>query len=33
MGILIVEFGVGVTVASVMISVFFAFAGRRRPEA
>lgn len=32
LGILIVEFGVGLTVASVMISVFFAFAGRRRPE-
>ncbi|MDH3233270.1 MAG: Na(+)/H(+) antiporter subunit B [Alphaproteobacteria bacterium] len=32
LGILIVEFGVGVTVASVMISVFFAFAGRRPPE-
>ena len=28
-GILIVEFGVGVTVAAVMITVFFTFAGRR----
>ncbi|MCY4236752.1 MAG: Na(+)/H(+) antiporter subunit B [Rhodospirillaceae bacterium] len=28
-GILIVEFGVGVTVSAVMITVFFAFAGRR----
>lgn len=27
-GILLVEFGVGVTVASTMISIFFAFAGR-----
>ena len=31
-GILIVEFGVGVTVAAVMIAVFFAFAGRKRPD-
>ena len=28
-GILIVEFGVGVTVAAVMITIFFTFAGRR----
>ena len=28
-GILIVEFGVGITVAAVMITIFFAFAGRR----
>ena len=28
-GILIVEFGVGVTVASVMITIFYMFAGRR----
>lgn len=28
LGILLVELGVGITVASVMISVFFAFAGR-----
>lgn len=28
-GILIVEFGVGVTVSAVMITVFFTFAGRR----
>jgi len=28
-GILIVEFGVGVTVAAVMIIIFFTFAGRR----
>ena len=27
-GIIIIEFGVGVTVAAVMISVFFAYAGR-----
>jgi multicomponent Na+:H+ antiporter subunit B len=32
LGIMIVEFGVGLTVASVMISIFFAFAGRRPPE-
>ncbi|NIL98571.1 MAG: Na(+)/H(+) antiporter subunit B [Planctomycetales bacterium] len=30
LGILIVELGVGITVAAVMISVFFAFAGRGR---
>ena len=28
MGIFIVEFGVGLTVASVMVAIFFAFAGR-----
>lgn len=31
-GILLVEFGVGVTVAAVMITVFYAFAGRPRPD-
>lgn len=30
LGILIVEAGVGITVASAMIAIFFAFAGRRR---
>ena len=30
LGILLVELGVGLTVAAVMISVFFAFAGRER---
>jgi len=30
LGILIVEFGVGLTVASVMIAIFFSFAGRPR---
>lgn len=30
MGILVVEAGVGITVASAMIAIFFAFAGRRR---
>lgn len=29
LGILLIEFGVGLTVASVMISIFFAFADRR----
>ncbi len=29
-GIILIELGVGITVASVMISVFFAFAGRGR---
>lgn len=29
-GIMVVEFGVGLTVASVMLSVFFCFAGRER---
>ena len=31
LGILLIEFGVGLTVASVMVTVFFAFAGRRAP--
>ncbi len=31
LGILLVELGVGVTVAAVMITIFFAFAGRGRP--
>jgi len=30
MGILLIELGVGITVAAVMISIFFAFAGRKR---
>jgi len=30
LGILLVELGVGITVAAVMISIFFAFAGRER---
>ncbi len=30
LGILLVELGVGITVASVMIAIFFAFAGRSR---
>ena len=30
LGILLIEFGVGVTVASVMISIFYYFAGRGR---
>ena len=30
LGILLVEFGVGVTVAAVMLTVFYAFAGRAR---
>ena len=29
-GILLVELGVGITVATVMISIFFSFAGRER---
>lgn len=29
MGILLIELGVGITVASVMITIFYAFAGRR----
>lgn len=33
LGILLVELGVGITVASVMISVFFAFAGRGQGDA
>jgi multicomponent Na+:H+ antiporter subunit B len=32
-GILIVEFGVGLTVASVVILIFYLFAGRQKPEA
>ena len=31
LGILIVEFGVGVTVSAVMITIFLAFAGRNAP--
>jgi multicomponent Na+:H+ antiporter subunit B len=31
-GILVVEFGVGVTVAAVMILIFFTFAGRERDK-
>ena len=30
LGILLVELGVGITVAAVLISIFFAFAGRER---
>ena len=30
LGILVVELGVGITVAAVMISIFFSFAGRER---
>jgi multicomponent Na+:H+ antiporter subunit B len=30
LGIIVIEFGVGVTVAAVMVSVFFAYAGRTR---
>jgi len=32
LGILIVELGVGITVAAVMIAIFFAFAGRERTQ-
>ncbi len=32
LGILIIEFGVGMTVASAMITIFFIFAGRDRDE-
>ena len=32
LGILIVELGVGITVSAVMITIFFAFAGRERTE-
>ena len=32
LGILLVELGVGITVAAVMISIFFAFAGRKRSQ-
>ena len=31
-GILLIELGVGITVSSVMLIIFFAFAGRNRPE-
>lgn len=31
LGILVIEAGVGITVASVMLLIFFAFAGRNRP--
>ena len=31
-GIILVELGVGITVASVMVSVFFTFAGHRKKE-
>jgi len=31
-GLLLVEFGVGVTVASVITSIFYVFAGRGRPQ-
>ncbi len=30
LGILLIELGVGITVAAVMISIFFAFSGRKR---
>jgi len=29
-GILVIEFGVGSTVAAVMLTIFYAFAGRQR---
>jgi multicomponent Na+:H+ antiporter subunit B len=32
LGILLVELGVGITVASVMASIFFLFAGRGRSD-
>lgn len=32
LGILVIEVGVGITVSSVMLIIFFAFAGRDRPE-
>ena len=32
LGILVVELGVGITVAAVMIAIFFSFAGRERPS-
>jgi multicomponent Na+:H+ antiporter subunit B len=32
LGIFLVELGVGITVAAVMITVFFTFASRGRPE-
>ena len=31
LGISLVEFGVGTTVAATMITIFFTFAGRKRP--
>ena len=31
-GILVIEAGVGITVASVMIAIFFTFAGRRKAD-
>lgn len=31
-GILLIELGIGITVSSVMLIIFFAFAGRNRPE-
>ena len=31
LGILLVEFGVGLTVAAVMVSTFYAFAGQNQP--
>jgi multicomponent Na+:H+ antiporter subunit B len=32
LGILVIELGVGITVASVMIAIFFSFAGRGQPR-
>ena len=32
LGILLVELGVGITVSAVVISIFFVFAGRERPQ-
>ena len=32
LGILLIELGVGITVFAVMVTIFFAFAGRRRAE-
>ena len=32
LGILLIEFGVGTTVAAVMITIFYNYAGRGRPE-
>jgi multicomponent Na+:H+ antiporter subunit B len=31
LGILLIELGVGITVSAVMLTIFFAFAGRERP--
>lgn len=31
-GIMLIELGIGITVSSVMLIIFFAFAGRDRPE-